>query len=90
MEEQQQLENAVDRILTPILDQLAALQRQVAGMTSERLPKTSDVKEKDLPDAHELELKRSANRDQLVQVLQIHRGSNGESARLLQRQRRTH
>ena len=64
MEEQQQPENAVDRILTPILDQLAALQRQVAGMTSERLPKTSDVKEKDLPDTHELELKRPANRDQ--------------------------
>ena len=64
MEEQQQPENGVDRILTPILDQLAALQRQVAGITSERLPTPPDVKERDLPDAHELELKRPANRDQ--------------------------
>ena len=50
-EQQQQPENGVDRILTPILDQLAALQRQVAGMTSERLPTPPDAKERDLPDA---------------------------------------
>ena len=42
--EEQQRRNAVDRILTPILDQLATLQQQVGRMTFERLPTPPDVK----------------------------------------------
>ena len=69
MEEQQQPENGVDRILTTLLDQLAALQRQVTGMTSERLPTPPDVEERGLPEAHELQLEAGEPRP--VQVWQI-------------------
>ena len=56
--------NQVERILTPIMEQLAALQRQVAGMNGERLPTPEGSKEHEVPDVHELALKRPANRDQ--------------------------
>ena len=59
-----QNDGQVDRILTPIMEQLAALQRQVAGMQGDRLPTPEGAKEHEVPDVHELSLKRPANRDQ--------------------------
>ena len=57
-------EGQVERILTPIMEQLAALQRQVAGMSGDRLPTPEGAKQQDVPDMQELSLKRPANRDQ--------------------------
>ena len=42
--EEKQRRNVVDRILAPILDQLATLKQPVGRMTFERLPTPPDVK----------------------------------------------
>ena len=53
------------RLLAPIMDQLAALQRQVAGMGSDTVP-TPDKVARDLekPDIQELALRKAPNREQ--------------------------
>ena len=53
------------RLLAPIMDQLAALQRQVAGMGNDTVP-TPDKVARDLekPDIQELALRKAPNREQ--------------------------
>ena len=53
------------QLLTPIMEQLAALQRQVAGMGHEMPPTpVKAAQELAAPDVQELEIKRASNREQ--------------------------